>query len=42
MNIIPIELKIFCQKFLKLKEYESKDSLEVFIDKINLNQEMYL
>ena len=42
MNIIPIELKIFCQKFLKLKEYDSNDSLEVIIDKINLNQEMYL
>jgi hypothetical protein len=41
MNIIPIELKIFCQKFLKLKEYDNKDSLEAIIDKINLNQEMY-
>jgi hypothetical protein len=40
-NSIPIEFKLFSQKFLKLKEFSEKDSLDNIFKQISENQEMY-
>jgi hypothetical protein len=41
-NLMPIEFKNFSQKFLKLKDFDQKDTLEAIIEKITTNQEMYV
>jgi hypothetical protein len=41
-NIMPIDFKLFAQKFLKLNEIEAKDNLDNIIQKLNDNGEMYI
>ncbi len=40
-NSVPIEFKIFSNKYLKLKEFEPNDSLDRMTSKIDENIEMY-
>jgi hypothetical protein len=37
---MPIEFKLFSQRYLKLKEINEKDSLDNIINKLNENKEM--
>jgi hypothetical protein len=39
-NIMPIDFKLFSQKFLKLNELEGKDNLDTIIQKLSENSEM--
>jgi hypothetical protein len=39
-NMIPIEFKIFANKFIKMKNFEKGDDIETIINKISENLEM--
>ncbi len=39
-NIVPIEFKVFFNKYIKMQELETEDSLDNMVNKIKINCEM--